>query len=278
MFRAGENMFKVLKEIINEHISYKSQITSLAKVDINKNFKGSGLGWVWAFVKPTMTIFVFWFAITIGFRGSKNIDGIICPYFLWLVVGMVTWFYMRDMIYSGASCFRRYKHLVTKIKFPVSIIPTFVSLSNLYSHILLMAGVIVLFFCFGFPPSVYWLQLPLYTAFMLMFTIVWSMATGLLSVVSRDFHNMLKAMVSAIFWLSGILFDVNSIPYEWIRVLFYFNPVTYIVEGYRNCFTRHVWFFEQWQQMLCFLFVLFAFVMLALWLYKRLRKEIPDVL
>ena len=164
-------MFKVLKEIINEHISYKEQIISLARVDIDKNFKGSGLGWLWAFVKPTMTIFVYWFAITIGFRGSKSIDGIVCPYFLWLVVGMIAWFYMRDMIFSGASCFRRYKQLVTKIKFPVSVIPTFVSISNLCSHVLLMGGVVVLFFCFGFPPSIYWIQLPLYTAFMLLFTI-----------------------------------------------------------------------------------------------------------
>ena len=154
-------MFKVLKEIINEHISYKEQIISLARVDIDKNFKGSGLGWLWAFVKPTMTIFVYWFAITIGFRGSKSIDGIVCPYFLWLVVGMIAWFYMRDMIFSGASCFRRYKQLVTKIKFPVSVIPTFVSVSNLCSHVLLMGGVVVLFFCFGFPPSIYWIQLPL---------------------------------------------------------------------------------------------------------------------
>ena len=29
-------MFKVLKEIINEHISYKEQIISLARVDIDK--------------------------------------------------------------------------------------------------------------------------------------------------------------------------------------------------------------------------------------------------
>ena len=78
--------------------------------------------------------------------------------------------------------------------------------------------------------------------------------------------------------IRSILFNVKSIPYVWIRRLFYFNPVTYIVEGYRNCFARHIWFFEQWKQLLCFLFVLFVFAMIALWLYKRLRKEIPDVL
>ena len=278
IIRLEKDVFKTLREIIKEHIDYRKQIISLAKIDSMKNFKGSAFGWLWAFVKPTMTIAVFWFAITIGFRGSKDIDGINCPYILWLVVGMIAWFYMRDMIFAGASCFRRYKYMVTKIKFPVSVISTFVSLSNIGPHLVLMAGVMILFICFGCMPTLYWIQFPFYVLMLFVFTVIWSLFTGLLSAISRDFHNMLKALVSAVFWLSGILFDINTIPYEWIRILFMFNPVTYIAEGYRNCFTRDIWFFEEWQKLLCFLGITIGLLMLTLWLYRQLRKEIPDVL
>ena len=267
---------ETLKTIIKEHIEWRSQILKLAKSDIIKTYSGAALGWAWALVRPTVTIFVFWFAFSIGLRRGGDIAGF--PFVLWMMAGMIPWFYMSDMITQGAGAIRKYKFLVTKMKFPVSTIPTFVGLSKLLVHVILLAIVILIFVLKGFYPNIYYLQMPFYMLMMVIFFIVWGLFSSMLSAISSDFLNLVKSFTTAIFWMSGILWDVNSIHIEWIKQLLYFNPVTYIATGYRNAFIYETWFWEQPEQLLIFLGMLVVMIIAAVWSYKKLIKEIPDVL
>ena len=143
----------IIKTIFNEHLKYRKQIVKLAKSDLIKTYRGSALGWAWAFIKPVVTIFVFWFAFSFGLRTGNDVDGY--PFFLWMIAGFVPWFYMTEMITGGASCIRGNKHLVTKMKFPISVIPTFTSLSKLTVHFILLAVTAVIFALFGYFPDKY---------------------------------------------------------------------------------------------------------------------------
>lgn len=250
----------------------------LALLRQKKTYKGSDFGWAWAFVRPTMYVLVFYFAISIGFKSSKDVEGIIAPYFIWLTAGLIPWFYIRDMILGGAASFMRNKYLVTRIQYPVSTIPAIVSMSNIMVHVILLGGVFVLALLFGVKPSIYWLQIPFYTMVMILFATIWGLATGLLTILARDFYNFLSTLSMAVFWLSGILFDVNKIDNPIAQRIFMFNPVTYIVEGYRNAFTRNIWFFDQGEKLGCFLIVTFVMLLLAVWLYKKLKKVLPDII
>ena len=56
------------------------------------------------------------------------------------------------------------------------------------------------------------------------------------------------------------------------------NPVTFLSNGFRNCFINQVWIFEQPKRLLYFGIVTILLLLLTIWAYKKLRKEIPDVL
>ena len=269
-------MIETLGTIIKEHIQYRSQIWMLAKSDLIKTYRGAALGWAWAVIKPLVTLFVFWFAFSVGLRSGKPVDGY--PFFLWLEAGFLPWFYMSEVITGGAGCIRKYKHLVTKMKFPISIIPTYFNLSHLFTHFVLLGLTIILFACFGHFPDIYMLQIPLYMFMMYMFFTVWSLFSGLLSAISKDFQNLVNAFSSAIFWMSGIIYNVDTIQHSWIRLLLKFNPVTVIAGGYRKTFIYKQWFFEDKVELGCYLVTLTIFTLAALWAYRKLRKEIPDVL
>ena len=147
-------------EILKDHFQYRQQIFKLAKADLIKTYRGAALGWAWAIIKPAVTIFVYWFAFQIGLRGGKDVNGF--PFFLWLISGVIPWFYMSDMLTSGTESIRKYSYLVTKMKFPVSTIPTFVSISKFMVHIILLTIVILIFIGMGYFPDLYILQLPFY--------------------------------------------------------------------------------------------------------------------
>lgn len=269
-------MLDTLRLIIEEHKSFSEQILKLAKSDLVRTYRGAALGWIWALVKPSITLFVFWFAFTVGLRHGKPINGY--PYFLWLLAGFLPWFYMRDIITVGAGCIRKYKHLVTKIKFPVSIIPTFTSMSNMAVHLMLLLITLLLFLAFGFRPDIYYLQIPLYILLMFIWFTVWTLFSSVMSAMSKDFLNLVRSMVQPLFWLSGVIYDVNKINHATVRNILKFNPVTIFSSGYRKCFIYKEWFWQDKIEMIGYFSTLIVITLLALWAYGKLRKEIPDVL
>ena len=113
---------------------------------------------------------------------------------------------------------------------------------------------------------------------MLAFFTAWSLFSSMLSAMSKDFLNLVKSLTTAFFWLSGIMWDVSKIGHGTLHTILMFNPITYIASGYRNVFVYKVWFFEEPMHLLYFCIVLAVMTLLALWSYKKLIKEIPDVL
>lgn len=267
---------EIIKEIIADHIKYRKQILKLAKTDLKKSYKGSVLGPVWLVAQPMIRVFVYFFAFVLGLRQGSPIEGY--PKLLWLMAGLIPWFYAQGMIPGGPKSIRRYTYLVTKIKFPVSTIPTFVSMSLFSIHIM-MTGVLIAFFIgYGFMPDIYYLQLPLYMLMNFAFFTLWGLFSGVLGAISRDFVNFIKSITIAFFWLSGIIYPLENINIPWIRAILLVNPVTILVNGYRNVFIYKTWFFETPVEMRNFCIILVVMFLLAVWAYKKLRKDIPDVL
>ncbi len=277
-------LWRTFIQILKEHRDFRVQVFQLAAVDIIKTYRGSALGWSWAVVKPAITIFVYWFAFDIGLRAAKPVEGAVrgvettYPFFLWLLAGIISWFYVSEMLTQGIKTLKRYNYLVTKIKFPVSTISTFVSLSKLYVHLALLALVVVIFVALGYPIDIYFVQLPLYVALLYIFWTAWSLFAAPLAAVSKDFANVVNSFTTAIFWMSGIMWDANRIHIDWLRNLLLLNPVTYIANGYRNVFIYKRWFFEDEWASAAFGFILTLMVLLALYTYHRLRRDIADFL
>ncbi len=265
-----------LKQIYSEHAEFGNQLFTLAKTDLIKTYRGAALGWLWAVIKPTITIFVYWFAFSIGLRVGKDVNGF--PFFLWLLAGIVPWFYFSEMMTKGCECVRKYKFLVTKMRFPVSTIPTFVSISKMSTNLILVAIAMIIFILFGVKPDIYWLQLPYYILCQFLFGTLATQVTAILSVLSKDFMNLIKSLVTATFWLSGILWSPDKVDIPWLRTLLKLNPVTYVASGYRKCFVDKEFIFSDPLPVIAFFSIILLLQLLAAWLYGKLRRELPDVL
>jgi len=283
---------RTLIKIIKQHITWRHQLVKLAKADLIKTFSGAALGWAWAVIKPAVLIFVLWFAFDIGLRiGGGLTNGY--PFLLWLMAGLIPWFYMDEMLTGGANSLRAYNYLVTKMRFPIATIPTFVGISKLYVHIFLVTVTIIFFFLYGFKPDIYLLQLPIYTVCMYFFFLAWAQFASILTCMSRDFYNLVGSATQALFWLSGILYDVKTMAIPGaLKIFLMFNPITFIASGYRNVFIYKTWIWNDHYSLyirtlnvevevypiVLFLCVLTIMAVLALWAYRKLYKEIPDVL
>ncbi len=192
-----------MKEYFKEQISNIKKIIYLSKIDLVRTYRGSTLGWFWAIFKPAFAIIIYYFTFIIGLKVSKDIFGY--PYFLWLIAGIVPWFFIRDILQQGVESIRKYHYLVTKVKFPVSIIPTFTTLSNFIIHLILLILVFACFIISNHSLTIYIIQLPIYITLMFLFFNFLNLFLSSLSAISKDFCSFIKSFTTAIFWLSGII-------------------------------------------------------------------------
>ncbi len=264
----------MLKEIIKENAKYLKQTILISKFDLVKFYKGAALGYAWAIIRPMVTIGVYLFAFTI-IRNNPRMGNF--PYFLWLIAGLCPWFFISDAIVGGAMSIRTYRHFVTKMKFPISTIPTFTILSKLYVQLMLVGAITVVFMLFGFFPDIYYLQFLIYIPMMYLFFLALSWTLASLSVISRDFENLVKAAIQAILWLSPILWNINDIKSNFLRIILKLNPIGYFVQGYRDILLYKRWFFES-PYTIYMIFVIIIFALIGSRVYKRTYKEFTDVL
>ena len=84
---------KLLYHFLLDLYHNKALLWDLTKKDLKQRYLGSYLGVLWAFIQPTITVFIFWFVFQVGFKSMPVYN---FPFILWLVCGMFPWFFFTD--------------------------------------------------------------------------------------------------------------------------------------------------------------------------------------
>lgn len=269
---------RYLKEFYRflKHI-YQSRelLSTLIKNDFKKQYLGSYLGLVWAFIQPLTFIVVIWFVFEIGFRAGPTTGGV--PFFLYLITGMIPWFFISNAFTSGTNSIVNNSFLVKKVAFRVSILPLVEIGSALIIHLALVGFLIVAFLLYGYMPTIYWLQLPFYILASMVLLLGLSWLTSAVRVFIKDIGNFIAVLMQIGFWATPIFWSIDMIPqkYQWILKL---NPAFYIVDGYRNTFIKGSWFWEHQNITMYYFTLTIVCLGVGALVFKRLRPHFGDVL
>jgi teichoic acid transport system permease protein len=269
-------MFATLRRIFRDNWEWRSQIWSLAVTEIQKQVRGAALGWIWLIITPSVYVAVFWFALAVGLRVGNPVEEV--PYLVWLTVGLIPWFFMTEMINGGSDVYRRYPYLVNRLRFPIPVISSFYAMAKFIIFLLTMIIVVAVMAVFRVQFSVYALQAPLLGVVMYLFWVTWSMWTSPLSALSKDFHNLIKAMSTPLFWVSGIIFNTSGIKNQVVQWVLAFNPVTFFAASFRASLVEKYWIWDNPRLLYPFLGVFLVMVIAALRVQSRLSSEIADVI
>ena len=271
MIRYIKEFYRFLKHIVEN----KQLLYTLVINDFKKQYLGSYLGLTWAFMQPLIFMLVIWFVFEKGFRaGPVNGD---VPFFLWLISAMIPWFFIANALTAGTNSIVNNSFLVKKVAFRVSILPLVQIGSTFIIHVGLLIFLLAMFLLYGFKPSIYWLQVPYYMLSSILLILGISWLTASLRVFIKDVGNIIGVILQVGFWATPIFWNIDMISQEhqWILKL---NPAFYIVEGYRNTFIDHIWFWETQNVTIYFWVVTSLFFVLGAVVFKRLRPHFGDVL
>ena len=268
------HFFKEFYRFLKHLFASRGLLVTLIINDFKKNYLGSYFGVMWAFVQPLSFMVVIWLVFTYGFRSAPHGDA---PYFLWLASGMIPWFFISDALSAGSCAVASNAFLVKKIAFRVSILPLIPIGSTLIIQLGLVLFLMAVFLFYGFLPSLYWLQLPYFILCAILLILGISWITSSLNVFIKDIGNIVAVLLQIGFWVTPIFWDIQMIPqkYQWLVKL---NPAYYIIEGYRDTFINHRWFWEMQNVTLYYLTITLALFISGALIFKRLRPHFGDVL
>lgn len=251
-------------------------IVNLAKNDFKTKYAGSYLGIVWAFVQPVVTILVYWFVFSVGLKAGTVSD---YPFVLYLVSGIIPWFFFQDALNGGTNALIEYNYLVKKVVFKISVLPIVKMLSAFFVHVFFVVFSLILCSLYGYTPSLATIQIVYYSACTFMLTLGLVYATSAIVVFFRDLTQIISICLQVGIWMTPIMWDVNMLAnYPWLMKLFKFNPMYYIVTGYRDSMLGNEWFWNHWGWTAYFWIVTGALFALGSWIFKRLKPHFADVL
>lgn len=264
-----------MKRLINIVQKNKDIYISLVKNDFKSRFNGSLFGILWAIVQPMITILVYWFVFSIGLRSGDRPDG--TPYILWLICGMVPWFFFSEALGAVSNSFIEYAYLVKKVQFRLGIIPLIKIGSSLIMHgIFFVIATIVLNF-YGYLADWFYLQILYYAAVASVLLVGLGLLFSSITVFFRDMSQIVGIIIQIGFWVIPIVWGAEVLPPK-LKIIFQMNPVYYIIEGYRESLLSGVPFWKHPVQMV-YNFLLCAVVLVVgIKVFRKLRPNFSDVL
>jgi len=210
----------------------------------------------------------------VGFK-SKPIENY--PFILWLITGMIPWFYFAEAVGGATNAITDNSYLVKKVNFQVSMLPVVRILSSLNIHVFFIFFIGFAFALYGYKPSVYYVQVIYYLFCMITLALGISWITSALVVFVKDVGYLVATLLQFGFWLTPIFWSIGFLPERFHKFIM-LNPVYYITEGYRYTFIYKVWFWEQPLWTLYFWSFTAVVLLGGGYVFSRLEPHFADVM
>jgi teichoic acid transport system permease protein len=264
----------------------RSIIFNLAKNDFKNRFAGSYLGVVWAFVQPLVTIAIYWIVFGSGIKDNPA-GGIQEPYLLWLVAGICPWIFFNEALNSSSNCFIEYGYIVKKVVFKISILPMVKIISSFFVHIFFIGLVLVIGCVYGYWPTLYAIQALYYTLCVFALSLALSYIISSITVFFKDLAQIVNIVLQFAMWFTPIMYPIDGtacgtvgkfVDYPGVVTVLRFNPMYYVVQGYRDSFIYHVGFWQHYKMTIYFWFVVIFLFVIGTSIFKKLKPHFADVL
>lgn len=266
-----ESLFRVPLDIYRD----RAMFWDLAKNDFQARFAGSTFGIFWGFFQPLITLLLYWFVFQVGLRAGSVSS---YPFVLYLMGGLIPWFYFSEAWGGATNSLFEYSYLVKKVVFNVGILPVIKVSSAIFVHLFFV--IILLLVCcgYGYYPDLYWLQLLYYIPLIAFLALGISYVTAACTAFFRDMSQIVNICLTIGVWITPIMWNPVTILSPRLATLFKINPFYYIVDGFRDALLAKVWFWEKPVWTLYVLALTMVIYIVGVRMFNRLKVHFSDVL
>ena len=261
-------------DFISQLIKNKSVIFELTKRDFTSKYIKNFFGLSWAIIDPLAFIVVLYFVFGMRF-GDRETLGV--PFIIYLISGYIAYDFFSTALNQASDSIRSYSFMITKVNFRLAILPIVKLLSGLMMHMIILFIVLVILLLNSIYPSLYWIQIVYYIFAMLSMLLGLAWIASSISLFFPDMKNIISIIVRLLFFLTPIFWNIEGLPESYTFFL-KFNPLYYIVSGYRDSLIYEVAFWEHPVLTIYYWALTVVFMLAGIIIFKKLRPHFADVI
>lgn len=217
----------MFKKFCRTLLNYKDLIWHLIIFDLKSNVARTYFGFLWWIVDPILYMLVFYFLVQVILqRGGPD-------YSIFLFTALIPLKWTMSSLVDSTNAIGSKISILNQIYVPKHI---FVIVQLGINTIKFLIGLVVLLlflWIFGTEFSVNVFYLPLIIIVHGLFLYGAMLILAHIGVYLKDVKNMMQYFTRMLYYLSPVLFSMDSVP-ENLAKLLYLNPLTTLFESYRN--------------------------------------------
>lgn len=206
----------------------------MLKREVQQRYRGSQLGFLWAFVYPIMMLLVYTFVFGMvmrvkwGIAGQDNLG-----FGLILFAGLLLHGLLGEVLIGAVGLISGNTQYVKKVVFPLPIL-SLVSVANGIFHMFL-STLILLVMVLATGGQLYWTAFlaPVVLLPFFLFLVGASYFVSVLGVYVRDLSQFIGIIVTMMLFLGPIVYPYEQVPDAIKWYVLWFNPLTIVVEQFR---------------------------------------------
>lgn len=257
-------------------LNYRHLIDQLTRRDISSRYKGSFLGIAWSFITPLIMLSVYTFVFSVMFKARWNVESDNKVEFaLVLFCGLLTFTIFSEVVTKSTKLIISNTNFVKKVVFPLEILSIVTLYSALFTALIsLLILVICIFLFLGvFNWTIIFVPLVLLPLVLLTLGISWILSS--ISVFFRDIDQIIASLVQVLMFLSPVFYPISNVPVE-LRGVFYFNPLSYVIEDMRRVV---IWGqYPNWQWLLMGTVIGLLITIIGRFCFRGLKGGFADVI
>ena len=215
---------------INELIEYRDLFFFLVWRDIKVLYAQTILGFSWAILQPIVQIVIF--TIVFGKVAKISTDGI--PYVLFSTVAIIPWTYMSQSLTQSSQSLISGQNMLGKVYFPRLIFPLAPIFARLVDFSISLLVVFCVLLYYRIVPTWNLLLFPFFLILMMSIPAGIGMWLSALAIRFRDVRHAMPFVTRMLIYTAPIVYSASAIP-ETYRIIYSFNPIVGVVEGFRAC-------------------------------------------
>lgn len=184
---------------------------------------------LWSFLNPLLQIVVYAVVFQVILKNPQE------NYAIFLCCGLIPWTFFSATVTRSAFTMIENGNIIKKVYFPREILPISIVTSEAVNF--MISTIIILGFVIfgGIGISKYIIFYPLVLLAQYLLLIGISLIISSISVYVRDLQHLIGVAMQLLFYATPIVYASETIPdnFKWIL---YLNPMTYIINGYRDIF------------------------------------------
>jgi len=231
---AGRRLVNWLVTPLASLVRNRNLFWQLLVRDVQSSVRGSALGLAWIIITPLVLVAIYTFVFGFVLKSawfSETESSVVVP--LIYFTGLMIFSFFMEIITRAPEFIHSNRTYVTKIIFPIDILDWVLVGAAAFKLAAAMILLAVFLALATWELPVAMLLAPIVIAPLAILCVGLGWLFSALGTYIRDIQQVLVTLGPVMMFVSPIFYDINQVP-EGLRPVFWFNPLTFILETLRG--------------------------------------------